>query len=148
VARIPKLPREEKGFTLIEMVVAMGILLVGMTSILALLAFGLAVHRTSAKKAETALVVEGIVHRLPQLVFPKDPDKPARSLGSRPVPGHPGLVYSVEVEPNQESPGEYLAQIRLQWKEKGRFRTVEFHSVLIREENFVEVMRDRWSKEQ
>ena len=45
---------KEGGFTIIEVVLAMGILLIGMTTILGLLSYGAALSRTASLRAQAA----------------------------------------------------------------------------------------------
>ena len=58
------------GFTIIEVVLAMFILLIGMSSILGLLSFGAALSRTAQLRNQASYAVESIVADLEETMFP------------------------------------------------------------------------------
>lgn len=128
------------GFTLIEVMVAMAILVVGMTTILGLLSFGLALHRTSSERADAARSLESVLEDLRREAFlpklAKDgvaPLDPPASLENRIVPGEPGLLYSAKLRAHPKVSGEYLVEIEISWKEKGRRRFQTFRTILLQE---------------
>jgi prepilin-type N-terminal cleavage/methylation domain-containing protein len=124
------------GFTLIEMIVAMGILVLGVSSILGLLTFGAALQRTAESRNDVTLAAEAVIADLRETVFPIQPDgsvgAPPPAL-ERPVPGHPRLTAFVDLRESPSLPGEYFATVRIAWKERGKERAEIFRTVLQRE---------------
>ena len=143
----------EQGFTLLEIVLAMGILLVGVTVILGLLAFGAALSRTAALRTAAAESAEAVVADLEETFFPLLSDGragPPVDIVDRPVPGHPELVYRARGRPNPSGPLrngeplEYLVDVELRWKSAGEQKSRRFTILLLREVPFGERMRRRF----
>ncbi len=130
------------GFTLIEMIVAMGILVIGVSSILGLLSFGAALQRTAEARNEASLAAAQMVASLRDdpALFPMQPDgsvgAPAALVLERPVPGHSRLVARIELRENPLLAGEYIATVEIGWKERGKRRLETFRTILQREVPF------------
>lgn len=144
----------DAGFTIVEIVVALGILLVGMTSVLGLLSFGAALSRTAQLRNSAAAAAEGIVADLEESLFPLvvDPDTGRTSVGEprefvdREVPGHPGLVYSARATGDPDDgrrggPQRWRVDIEMRWSSAGRQHTKTFTTMLLREVPFGERLR-------
>jgi type II secretory pathway pseudopilin PulG len=130
---------KRSAFTLVEMMIAMGILVIGVTSVLGLLAFGAALQRTAERRSETALAAEQVIADLRELFVVKEDgslSEPASSTLDRPVPGHPNLTAHVEVKKNPALDTEYFATVQIQWKERGKLRSEVFRTILEREAPF------------
>ena len=141
-------PRREKarGFTLLEMLVAMGLLTVGLTSILALFSFGAALLRTSRERERAAIAVEAIRADLAAGLFPLEPDGTvgdAPAVEDRPVPNDPRLRYSARLEESPGLPGEVRVEILLTFREKGKSRSEVYRTILLKEVPFARRMRER-----
>lgn len=144
---------ERSGFTLLEIVLAMGILLVGVTVILGLLSFGAALSRTAALRTAAAESVEAVAADLEETFFPLTPEGeagPPEDVVDRPVPGHPELVYRARGKANTSGPMrngepvEYLVDVELRWKSAGEQKSRSFTLLLLREVPFGERMRRRF----
>lgn len=138
------------GFTLIEVVLAMFVLLIGMTSILGLLSFGAALSRTSTLRQGAADTIESIVADLEETLFPLVVDEAGNELADepvdvqdRPVPGHPGLTYRTTSRPNPDDPREYRVDVEVHWATGGTQRSKRFTTLLLREVPFGERLRSR-----
>lgn len=138
------------GFTLIEVVLAMFVLLIGMTSILGLLSFGAALSRTSTLRQGASDTIESIVADLEETLFPLVVDEAGNELADepvdvqgRPVPGHPGLTYSTTSRPNPDDPREYRVDVEVHWATGGTQRSKRFTTLLLREVPFGERLRSR-----
>lgn len=143
------------GFTIVEVVLAMGLLLIGMTAVLGLLTFGAALARTAALRTGAAAAAESVVADLEETLFPLEVDAAsgARRAGEphaivgREVPGHPGLVYSanataVPAEQGAASgPQRYRVDIEIAWTASGRRKAQVFSVLLLREVPFAERLR-------
>ncbi len=148
-------PGGSAGFTIIEVVLAMGLLLLGMSAILGLLSFGAALARTAALRTGAASAIEAVVAELEESLFPLqvDPDTGIARAGEphviqgRPVPGHPGLVYNAEPiavrgsDDGPDVPQRYRVDIDITWQSGGRRRAKTFTALLLREVPFGERLR-------
>ncbi|HKE00188.1 MAG TPA: prepilin-type N-terminal cleavage/methylation domain-containing protein [Planctomycetota bacterium] len=128
------------GFTLVEMIVAMGILVVGVSSILGLLTFGAALQRTAESRNDVALAAAAVIEDLRVNTFPLSADgvvgAPASMSFERDVPGHPKLTAYVDLRESPDREGEYFATVRIGWKERGKRRAETFRTILQREVPF------------
>jgi len=132
------------GFTLVEVMVAMGILVVGMSTVLGLLSFALSLHRTSAERAESALALEAVVGELRANAFAIQKNGEAgepQEIRQQLVPSHDGLLYSARFRENPKLSGEYLVELDISWKEKGRLRSQSYRTILSQEIPFEERMK-------
>jgi prepilin-type N-terminal cleavage/methylation domain-containing protein len=145
----------EQGFTLIEVVLAMFILLIGMSSILGMLTFGAAMSRTATLRSGAASSIEAIVADLEENLFPlvllKNGTEAAgepQEYTDRPVPGYPGLVYSAIAIPNPDDqrvpPLEYRVDVEVSWSTSGKKRGRTFSTILLREVPFGARLRQRF----
>ena len=151
-ATFTSLGRRRAGFTLIEVVLALFLLLIGMTSILGMLSFGAAMARTAELRSTAAYSVQAVVADLEESLFPLESDElgneiagEPREIVDRPVPGDSRLVYSARATPNPEpearrsdsgAPLEYRVEIEIAWREGGRKRSRKFETLLLREVPF------------
>lgn len=134
------------GFTLIEVVLAMGILVTGMTMLLGLYTFGAAMAKTAQLRASSAAAVEAVVADLESSFFPLEADGSVglpEPVEERPVPTAPGVVYSASGQPNPENPREWRVDVRLSWTSSGVRREETFTTILLREVPFDERLRRR-----
>jgi hypothetical protein len=132
---------------------AMLVLLIGMTALLGLLSFGAALARTAALRGGAAGTVEAIVADLEEGLFPlteadgvEDVGEP-RAIVDRPVPGHPGLVYSARAVPHPDGGElalEYRVDVEIRWVTSQGKRSKTFQTLLLREVPFGERMRRRF----
>ena len=146
--------RARDGFTIIEVVLAMFILLLGMTTILGLLSFGAATANTAQLRAASANATPAIIADLEENLFPLVTENGREVAGEpqpifdRPVPGHPRLTYSAVAVPAPPSdadgagvPLEYRVDVEVAWRTGGAAQSRKFSTLLLREVPFVERMR-------
>ena len=142
------------GFTLIEVVLAMMILLIGMSSLLGLLSFGAALSRTAALESDAAAAVDAVVADLEETLFPlvlvdgREVAGEPREIRDRPVPGNPDLVYAATAVPNPEDPNtpplEYRVDVEISWASSGAARSRRFSTLLLRQVPFGARLRQRF----
>lgn len=149
----PLSARKSAGFTIVEVVMAMFILLIGMTSILGLLSFGAALARTAELRSQSAFAVESIVADLQETLFPLEVTEDGREVAGepvdivdRPVPGRPALTYTARAraEPGADAsrgPALYRVDIEIRWSSEGATRTRNYQTLLVREVPFGERLR-------
>ncbi len=124
------------GFTLVEVMTAMGILVAGMSTILGLLSFGLSLHRSSGERGKASLAAESVIAEIRQNAFLPEKGKEAKApetIREREIPAYPGLSYSATFRENPQLLGEYLVEVQISWKEKGKTRSTVFRTVMLQE---------------
>jgi len=145
------------GFTILEVVMAMFVLLIGMTSLLGMLTFGAALSRTASLRAGAAGSIEAVVADLEEGFFPLVLDEGGNEVAGlpvdvveRPVPGHPGLVYSATATPHPDEldlpggPLRWRVRVDMTWSTGGTRRQRSFTTLLLREVPFGERLRRRF----
>lgn len=143
-----------QGFSLLEVIVALGIVTVGVTSVLALFASGVDVHKRSIDQSNASLAALSIASELEarytmtridawkKKVQKKNKkisdsdflaDIPAKGEEYPPVPGFSDYVYGVEFYPLDPDANAVLARINILWRGGGgRPVTEEFRTVLLK----------------
>ncbi len=161
-SRANKLQRPKSGFTIVEIILAMAILLVGMTSVLGLLSFGAGMARNAQLRSASAASVEAVLADLEEALFPLVREGnsqrlvagPPHRIEKRAVRGHPGLFYDAraslayrklpEADPKQApSPTLeiYSVEIDMHWETSGQARSRTFRALLPRRVPFGERLR-------
>lgn len=146
--RAPVLRRARAGFTLVEVLFAMLLLLFGMASILGLLSFGAGLARTATLRGASADAIEAVMSDLEERLFPLVRDangdevvgEPVERV-DQPVPGHPGLTYGTKCTPNPDNPLEYRVDVEIRWSVGGTTRGKRFTTLLLRQIPFGERLR-------
>ena len=142
--------QEQAGFTILEVVLAMGILVLGMTTLLGLFTFGAALTKTAALRTAAASAIEAVVADLEESLFPLEEDGTVgepREIQDRAVPGTVGVVYSAKAEPNPDDPLEYAVRVQVSWESAGVRREEQFTTLLLRQVPFGERMRRRFIRD-
>lgn len=146
------------GFTLIEVVLAAGLFVAGMSMILGVYSFGSAMSRTAELRSVSAATVDSIMADLSGSLFPPLASGyagPPVAIEDRPVPGRRGVTYSVEARPNPDTleivPGldepvarEFAVTITIRWRSSGVARAASWETIMLREIPFGERMRRRF----
>lgn len=147
---------ERAGFTLIEVMLAAGLLVVGMSMILGVFNFGSAMSRTAELRSLASGTVEAVMHDLGETLFPLLEDGNVGAplpIADRPVPGRPGVVYSVtakghlpSVDPDETGlgaglPREYIVEIQVRWQTSGVKKSETWSTIMLREVPFGARMR-------
>ena len=141
------------GFTLLEVILAAALLAAGMSMILGVFNFGSALTRTAELRAMSAGTVEALVHDLEETLFELRDDGTVGepiAIVDRPVPGRPGVLYSVEATGNPDLlgadglPREYIVQVSVRWQSAGVQRGETWTTIMLREVPFGARMRRRF----
>lgn len=133
----------KRGFTIIEVVLAMGILVLGATAILAMLTFGAALTRTAQLRAAAASATESVIADLEHTLFPYENGELGEpvEITDRPVPGAEFVVYSAKATPNPAEPRQYRVDVDLSWSTAGVQRSQRLQLLMLRELPFGERLR-------
>ena len=126
--------RSESGFTMTEVLVAMGLLAVGMTGILSLFAAAVQLQQESAERMDVALLFPGVMSEvraeLTRRVSGKEGRSGMKSLEGilLPVPGNARYRYrvSLEEDPTDPSGRVVLCRVELLAKTRGALRAYDF----------------------
>jgi type II secretory pathway pseudopilin PulG len=143
------------AFTIVEILVAMMILLIGMSAILGLLSFGAAMTRAAQLRTAASASVEAVVADLEETLFPitRDPTTGDWSVGEppeitdHPVAGYPGVTYTAKAKPDPTEIGgpdgalRYDVTVDMHWTAGGQTRSKTFHTLLLRQVPFGERLR-------
>lgn len=152
-------PRGERGFSLLEILVALSVMVVGMTSILVLFAVGVTTHKRSIDQMNGALAAETVfselrarytLHRI--ALWKKEQaslrrsrrgrggpateeaylaDIPAEGEDPPPVPHMPGYHYKVRFTRLDDEGRAVLAEVDIVWKKKGDAVSERYATVLL-----------------
>lgn len=142
--------RSRSGFTLIEVVLAMGIFLIGAVAILGFLTFGATLSRTAGLRTLSAEAIEAVVADLEEGLFTLDEDGRVgepRVIENREVPGYPELTYSVSTaldesaDPELGGSPEVRVDVEIRWKGGVSRRGRRVSILLLKEVPFGERLR-------
>ncbi len=153
----PKTTAKKKaGFTLIEVILAVGILALGMTSVLGLFTFGAALTQAAALRTESAGMIESITQDLEIKLFPPGEDgmpSEPKDLQDQLVPGVERARYNVTSAPVEGGPMaedggplEYEVRIQVFFETRGVRRSRTYETRLLRQRSFAERMRQRLTR--
>jgi len=139
------------GFTIIEVLIALAILVFGMTAVIGMLTFGAALTRTSLLRTSAASAMQAVVADLEETLFPpvrtgqsgasETEAGPPEEVKDRPLPSMPDVVYSARAKENPDRPLEYRVDVEMSWKAAGVRRETSFSTILVRETPFGERLR-------
>ncbi|MEY2981926.1 MAG: hypothetical protein RL562_2153 [Planctomycetota bacterium] len=133
--------RDESGFTLLELIVALGILVFGATSLIGALSLGVGSRRGTEMRARASLLADQVLlhverellgrHGIPsgwqsaeELAIPPE--------GVDVVDGFPGMRYAVSFETSPERPDIVLATVTVGWRDQGEDDGVVFQRIVPR----------------
>ncbi len=126
--------RSEAGFTLVELMVAMAILVFAVTAIADSLLTGVGMRRGSEMRFRATALVDYAIQDIQEEVFPRsqDPSEPLAGFTRVDPPGYPGMNYTVEFIEDLERPGVVLAKIKVAWRDQGELVGETFQRILLR----------------
>lgn len=128
--------RRDAGFTLAEMLVALSILAIGVTTLLAALSDSLSLRRSTDARLVAQEAVDDFLHRLANggLRLREGSDSPfdveLAAAEAQPLDGAPGMSVSCKLETDEKRPDVALARVRVTWLQGGETVAEEFLRVL------------------
>jgi prepilin-type N-terminal cleavage/methylation domain-containing protein len=131
--------RTQAGFTLAEMLAALGILLFGVTALLGSLTSSIGQRRTADARHELSALCDAIVHRVvhEQVRAPGGSASPLElelvPLLDQEAAGFPGMRWSCRAVVDEERPELWLLRIEVRWSDAGEDVTAEFLRVVPRQ---------------
>jgi len=112
------------GFTLLEVLLAMGLFLFGIAAILGMFQFGVGMESSARTHAELAPAIEPLIRHVQDNAWLLDAagqESELKIFLDEPVPGVPGFRYALVVQPPGANP--YLRQAQLNFYRKNAERT-------------------------
>lgn len=120
------------GFTLAEMLAALGILLFGVTALLGAMANSIAQRRTTDARHELTALCEHAVHRVTHECMRAAGDKATPfdvefvPLVDQPAPGFPGMRWSAKAVADETMPTLWMVTIDVRWLDAGEDVVAQF----------------------
>ena len=130
---------DEAGFTLTEMLVALGILMFGLTALAGSMFQGAGERRGSEMRFRAVHMVDRVFYEIREEVLPAiplDEPLPAELPVVEDLPGYPGLKYRVKFFTDELDPQVVLVRVWITWKEKGELVADYFDRAMVREVPF------------
>ena len=141
--RTPSSPVSSCGMTLVEVLIALGIFIVGMVGVLSLVTAAMRAQKRAVAEANAAELAETVMAEL-RAKF-ETGRVPLGGAGARDIshPDYPDYRYSVRLVPledtipsdprarGQAPPKTYFVEVEVAWGEGGEKRTAVFQSVMI-----------------
>lgn len=133
------MPRAEAGFTLIEMLAALGILLLGVTALLGALSSTVAQRRTTDARLEATALCDYALQRVQEEAVRRsataesDLDLEITALEDQTAPEFAGMSWSASATVDDQRPDVWLVSLKVRWLEVGDDVTEEFLRVLPRQ---------------
>jgi len=122
-----------RGFTLVEILVALAVLALGATSVFALIATAGATHRLAVSQSVAAFIADSVFSEVRERL---DVTVDAASLeipdGQGVVQGYIGFTYGLKLEPLDADGNEYLAVCTVKWTKAGAPVSAAFTTVALR----------------
>jgi len=127
---------QQAGFTLAEMLAALGILLFGVTALLGALSSSISQRRTTDARQELTALCELAMHRVQHEAVRSATggNTPMElefvPLRDQTVPGFPGMTWTATAVEDENRPEVWLVKIEAAWFEDGEQVFAEFLRVL------------------
>jgi len=119
------------GFTLIEILVALFVMLIGLSSAFALFAAATAMHKRATDQSMAAIMADSIFSEVEsRLTAGVDINRIAR-MDAR-FPKYEGYRYDLELIPLDANEDEIYARLSIRWNTQGKELSRVFSTILIR----------------
>lgn len=120
-------PRGEAGFTLVELMVAIGVLVVGMAGVIAIYWSAARTAREARDRTNAAIIAEGVAAELAagtlRLPLTRSPD-----------PNNPRYERTITARPIDPAGQHRLVEIKISWRTRGgRERGVTYRTIQYRD---------------
>jgi len=131
------------GFTLVEMLAAIGILTLGLTAVVGVMSVGVSTRRGAELRHRAVLAVDQVLLGVATDYFPAQPPAedgaeppPLEPLIIDPIPDFPELKARVEFTADPDVPNMVLVSVWVSWLEEGLSVGEKFQRVMDRRAPF------------
>ena len=121
----------ESGFTLLEIIVALSIMLIGIASVFALFAAATALHKRSVDQTNAALIAGMVFSDLDSKITTGIDIAKLQKTGAS-LLEFPNYTYDLHLTPIDENGEELYIDLTVRWKTKGKIREQTFSTIRIR----------------
>ena len=127
-AAIPRTTGSEGGFTLLEVLIALGIMTFSLTALLGALSVAVGTRRGAEMRTRAAILADRVLQDVETTMLAEHPipldwrdEKELAIEAGEPVLSaeFPGMRYSVEFVTSGERPDLVLVQLRIAWRDDG-----------------------------
>jgi type II secretory pathway pseudopilin PulG len=125
------------GFTLVEILVALFVMLVGISSAFALFAAATALHKRATDQTSAAVIAESIFSQV-QSELTSGVELSDIRRGKYMPRGYENYKYELELVAVDDYENEVFVKLTVVWRQKGMGRKQEFSTILIRHMPFRE----------
>lgn len=126
----PMCLERQQGFTLVEMMVALAILVFGISALAGSLLTGVSMRRGSEMRFRADAVARQALYRIQEVEFSQlTPEQKGFTVED--PPGYPGMEYTVDYVRDLERPGLVLVRIKVSWLEQGERMAETFERILV-----------------
>ena len=130
--------RRRRGFTIVEILVALAVFVIGVVSILALFSIAMRAHKKGVDQTRAGIMANSLLDDLRQAI--KDPEFPMENISDQTMDGFP-TIYKYDVTftpfedptPDDGVPArEVKVVITIKWPKAGVMEEASFETVLLR----------------
>lgn len=122
--------QRQAGFTLMEILIALGIFVIAAVSIMSLFMVATSTHKRAVDATRAGMLAETLLSEI---------DTAARTQGAiravskkTPHPDYPGMTYTIELK--EITPDEHKVVVVIHWKREGKDREQRFDTVVLASE--------------
>jgi prepilin-type N-terminal cleavage/methylation domain-containing protein len=126
-----------RGFSLLEVVVAMGILALGIGGVMAIFVAATAAHRQALEETTAAIIADTVIAEQ-RAAFGRNRYSDPVEVKEQPVPGYDLYTVSVmptvlEREPETSRPVQVYLEVTVHYQNRGVRRRTVYRTILFRE---------------
>jgi len=131
----------EGGFTLLEVLIALGIMTFGLTALIGALSLAVGTRRGAEMRVRASLLADQVMQRVENEVLAAHPvpsewqepqDLAIDGVSGSSVDGFPGMGYRLAFVTSPERPDLVLVELRVAWREEGTDEGETFVKILPR----------------
>jgi Tfp pilus assembly protein PilV len=142
----------KSGLTLLEIIVALAIMIIGIASVFALFAAATAIHKRAVDQTNAAIIAQKVLSELDRRLTTGVDVTELQKTGAA-LPEFPNYTYDLRLAPLDKTQDEFYVDLIVCWKTKGRARELKFSTICIRslpfkerEKNYPEDIKDKGKK--